>query len=153
MAHNAPASSSDNSEKPLLLSLDNMWEAESIVDERILRNGRGQYLIQWAGFDPSTKERWTPTWESKSGCTADLIETWNAKKKADPSIVGRYSATSRERESETEAERADQDQGLEEADLATRSKRKRVSSTVKDHKKARLQGMSALANDKARLTI
>jgi hypothetical protein len=66
---------------------DQLWEAECILDER----GppvKGEYLVQWVGNDPSTGERWEPSWEARTGVTSDLAIEWKAKKKQDPSIVG-----------------------------------------------------------------
>lgn len=66
----------------------NLWEAECILDERGPAV-TGAYLVKWRGIDPDTGNSYEPTWESKDGCTQDLISDWKKLKKADPSIVGK----------------------------------------------------------------
>ena len=66
----------------------NLWEAESILDERGAA-GTGSYLVKWKGTDPETGKSYEPTWETKSGCTSALIWEWKRLKNADPSVVGK----------------------------------------------------------------
>lgn len=68
---------------------EQMYAAVKILDERVSRNGRGEYLVQWEGIDPTTDENWKPTWEPKSAVTNDLIKSWKEEKKKDPTLMGR----------------------------------------------------------------
>ncbi|KAL7421558.1 hypothetical protein Q5752_003327 [Cryptotrichosporon argae] len=56
-----------------------LWEAIEILEERGAPR-TGEYLVRWAGDDPSTGKAWKPTWEPKTGCTNALIVEWKAKK-------------------------------------------------------------------------
>ncbi|WVF71643.1 hypothetical protein IAT40_006451 [Kwoniella sp. CBS 6097] len=67
---------------------DNLWSAIEILDEKGVQ-GKGQYLVKWAGVDRSTGKPWAPTWEPKHNCTQDLIDDWHERKEKNPTIVGR----------------------------------------------------------------
>ncbi|EJD41842.1 hypothetical protein AURDEDRAFT_153053 [Auricularia subglabra TFB-10046 SS5] len=55
-------------------SAEKLWDAIGILDER-----RGEYLVDWAGYDEHGK-RWEPTWTAKANCTDALIIAWKKKK-------------------------------------------------------------------------
>jgi hypothetical protein len=94
----------------------NMYDAEEILDEKILKRG-GQFLVKWQGIDPMTGEDWEPTWEPKDNVTDDLIREWKIRKAKDPGIVGRYSRQQKARKAE-------------EARSKAGGKRKRLGSAI-----------------------
>ncbi|KAL4241695.1 hypothetical protein ABKN59_000760 [Abortiporus biennis] len=55
---------------------DTYYEAIEILAE----NGKGMYLVKWAGTDPKTGRPWEPSWSAKRDCTSQLLSTWKEKK-------------------------------------------------------------------------
>jgi len=95
---------------------DNMFRAEEILDEKMLKRG-GQYLVKWAGIDPMTGEDWEPSWEPKQNVTDDLIKDWKSRKEEDPGLMGRWSRQEKAKKAEEAAQKAG-------------GKRKRIGSAV-----------------------
>ena len=64
------------------------WDVREIIDEKGPPGHEGRYLIDWE--DSPSGTAFPRSWERKDGCTPALVREWKKKKKADPSIVGRY---------------------------------------------------------------
>ncbi|KAF2462755.1 uncharacterized protein BDR25DRAFT_308134 [Lindgomyces ingoldianus] len=69
--------SRDSSTSPQQEQSGVFWSAESILNER-----KNQYLIAWAGTDPTTNKPYPPTWEPKRNANNLLVADWEAKKAA-----------------------------------------------------------------------
>lgn len=55
------------------------WEATRILAQR----GQGfgfEYLIEWNGIDPSTGQRWEPSWEKANYASETLRKSWEKEK-------------------------------------------------------------------------
>ncbi|KAI0300559.1 hypothetical protein B0F90DRAFT_1629563 [Multifurca ochricompacta] len=63
-------------------SEETSWEAVEIVAE----DGR-RYRVRWAGNDPNTGKPWPLAWVDTSRCSLDLIDEWERKKGAHPTVV------------------------------------------------------------------
>lgn len=136
---------------------EELFAAVQILDERVNRYGRGEYLVQWLGKDPQTGEDWKPTWEAKSSCTDILIQEWKEAKKKDPGLMGRVTrqeAEGRKKGAEEKKRQAEEKKKKKQArtaegrkassPLPERSdrKRKRGSSAATNKSDKRLRGSS-----------
>jgi hypothetical protein len=48
---------------------------------RILRESRSKYEVEWAGIDPETGKPWKPSWIPKEDCSDACIQDWKAEKR------------------------------------------------------------------------
>ncbi len=70
------------------------WPAKGIIDEK-----QDEYLVDWDGVDPNTKQPYLPTWEPKKNCK-ELVAAWISR--GEPSDEG--GPEEEEEEVEDEAE-------------------------------------------------
>ncbi|CAG8673879.1 5326_t:CDS:2, partial [Acaulospora colombiana] len=52
---------------------------------RILRESRSKYEVEWAGLDPETGKPWKPSWIPKEDCSDACIQDWKEEKRNEPS--------------------------------------------------------------------
>ncbi|CAG8638933.1 5455_t:CDS:2, partial [Acaulospora colombiana] len=48
---------------------------------RILRESRSKYEVEWAGLDPETGKPWKPSWIPKEDCSDACIQDWKEEKR------------------------------------------------------------------------
>ncbi|EIW70845.1 hypothetical protein TREMEDRAFT_56674, partial [Tremella mesenterica DSM 1558] len=59
-------------------SQETEWDVLEILEER-QRGSRTEYRVKWDGLDDQGNE-WDPSWVKSTDCSAELIQTWQAKK-------------------------------------------------------------------------
>jgi hypothetical protein len=133
--------------QPLDDESQHLFEALEILDERGPPRD-GEYLVRWKGTDPDTGLAWDPTWEEKKGCTDGLIEEWKAKRKADPTIVGREGKRLEKKQKDRETERKGKGKGPAKgkANGKEKGKRKRGSEepgSDREGKKGKTNGATS----------
>lgn len=71
--------SSSADEPEVAQNSEEEWEALRILSQ----TGKGfglKYLIEWAGIDPATGNRWDPTWEKAAYASKGLRDSWNEER-------------------------------------------------------------------------
>jgi hypothetical protein len=68
-----------HSTKHEALSHEPFWEAECILEEKIV-GSKKWYRIKWRGSDPETGLQYDPTWEPESSPNELLLATWRDQK-------------------------------------------------------------------------
>jgi len=70
---------SQNSRRSSHSSQGQIWQARAILDEKVIK-GKKYYLIDWEGIDPTTGQKYEPSWGDKP--TNALLKDWRQTKKS-----------------------------------------------------------------------